>query len=1657
MLAILILMVVVVGLVQTPYVQNIIRGKAEKYLADKLGTRVRIGGLRIDFPHRVLLTDVYIGDKHQDTLLSAGLIHVEMNMWEILHNHVDVAELQLAGLVLHVSRRMPDTIFNFQFIPDAFAGKEPATPRPKSGSPMRISLGDIRLDNAHLVYYDTVTGNDDELLIAHSLTKWDVFDPSAGHFSINSFSMQGGQARIWQGQPLVPPSRVPAPPSPFRLGLRKIDLEDMHIDYRNTMSSLIIGMDLGALSANIKTFDVSDLVFAANNLQIDNSHVRYDNNAQPHQRSGVDYAHLDVRQFTLHAEDLRYAGDSVSGRITEGRLKEGSGFTLDRLQTAFSYSGKQASLRDLDLRTPGTVLRNAVGIRYSSVDAIADDPVHTQIDLDLRNSHVQISDILRFVPSLKTEPAFSHPAETWQLNARMKGSLAAVRIETLQFSGMQDVRLDVVGTVRDMTDMARMGADLDVRDLSGGKNSLAALLPPHTLPANINIPDHFSLRGKLRGNVDSVRSDITLKTSSGNLTVNGVFRQFRNTENSTYDAQVQTDRLDLGFILQNRQLWGSVTASFSIVGKGFDPHSAVAKINGILHTAVVKQFDYRDVHFDASLADQHLGLHSSIDNEKVRFDLKASANLASKYPAVKLDWRIDTLDLQALHLVADTMQFHGRLMADFVSTDPDSLQGTLKLFDLALHAGGQGLKTDSILLLAQRNAGMENIHLTSEMADIDLNGKYRITEIGPSLVQTIDRYYHLSSTSSPHNPSPHIPSLRNPSASPLARAASQDWEMTMHLRPSPLILSLVPSLKGTDSLGGKISFNSDRNDLRVAFTAPRIQLGTQVFQQVGFQASTIGQAPLNDHAASSPQALTFDLEMAGGRGAGFAIYRSYFRGRISDNRLFASLLLKDDKGKDRYRLAGELDRAENTEKFTLNPDSLLLNYERWTVSRDNYFLYSPDGIVINDLKISNKVESLLISSRPPAPSSPIDLTFIDFRLGTLSRFAQQDSSLIDGVLNGKAEVKNVLSDPLFTADLQIKGLIIRRDTVGDLLVKVNNEKGNAYTADISLRGNRNDVRIKGDYYSGESRMDLKLDLNRLNLASVKPFLASQMQDMKGSLKGSLALSGNFDKPGINGKLYFDSAMIVPLITGEPLRLSNDKIEFDADGFNFSEFAFQDSSGNKATIDGNVFTKDYKDFESDVTLNAHNFRLVNAAEASNRLFYGKLNLDVAVNITGDPVDALNIDGNIRVNKNTDFVFVLPQNNPEVVDREGVVRFVDHAHPGDTLMDMAAILLASRRAELKGFEVSLAIETDSAAALTMIMDERNGDALSTKGRSNLVFGMDKSGKTDLTGAYEIESGSYSLSLNLLKRKFLIQHGSTITWTGDPNSATLNLTASYTANTPSIDLIENEISGRPQDEVNKFKQKLPFLVTLKMQGDLLKPDITFDITLPTDVLTLWPDVDQKLQQIRAEQSELNKQVFALLLLNRFVGQNPLQSMAGGGISVSNIAFQSASQILTNQLDQLAASLIKGVDIHFDLNRQQDFSTGIEQDYTELNVGVSKQLFDERIEVSVGSNFDVQGTGNPNRNASNIAGDAAVDYKLTRDGRYRIRAYRKNQYEAVVEGEVVETGVSFILTFDYDKFREIFGRTKEERLEDRRRARVMPENATPQPSTQPRKEGTN
>jgi hypothetical protein len=81
------------------------------------------------------------------------------------------------------------------------------------------------------------------------------------------------------------------------------------------------------------------------------------------------------------------------------------------------------------------------------------------------------------------------------------------------------------------------------------------------------------------------------------------------------------------------------------------------------------------------------------------------------------------------------------------------------------------------------------------------------------------------------------------------------------------------------------------------------------------------------------------------------------------------------------------------------------------------------------------------------------------------------------------------------------------------------------------------------------------------------------------------------------------------------------------------------------------------------------------------------------------------------------------------------------------------------------------------------------------------------------------------------------------------------------------------------NTYKQN-SFETELKMKGELMKPSISFDIILPegnNSVSTEIINTTQAKLTIASATDELNKQVFALLLLNRFIGENPFASRSG------------------------------------------------------------------------------------------------------------------------------------------------------------------------------------
>ena len=197
---------------------------------------------------------------------------------------------------------------------------------------------------------------------------------------------------------------------------------------------------------------------------------------------------------------------------------------------------------------------------------------------------------------------------------------------------------------------------------------------------------------------------------------------------------------------------------------------------------------------------------------------------------------------------------------------------------------------------------------------------------------------------------------------------------------------------------------------------------------------------------------------------------------------------------------------------------------------------------------------------------------------------------------------------------------------------------------------------------------------------------------------------------------------------------------------------------------------------------------------------------------------------------------------------------------------------------------------------------------------------------------------------------------------------------------------------------------------------------------VYPLSPDqiqlVEGKLSQLRTDTTELNKQVFAVLILGRFVSDDPFNS--GASTSLQSTAIQSVSTFIGEQLNQAAGKLIKGVDLSVDLATTDDYTTGDMRQRTDLNLAASKRVLNDRLKLTVGNDFELQGPQTNNQQSSAIPSNLSADYLLTSDGRYTFQVYRRNYDEGVLEGYVTETGVNFIVSVDYNRFKTVFMRTK-------------------------------
>ncbi|MFD2887233.1 translocation/assembly module TamB domain-containing protein [Chitinophaga cymbidii] len=1648
LLTLLLLPILLLLLLQLPVVQHFVRNKAESYLRDQLKTDVRIGGLRITWFNAIRLDDVFVGDTRKDTLLSSRELSVRYNLFSLFGNELNVRSLTWEDAVVNIYRPANDSAFNYQFVIDAFSSPsaEEDTLIEESGTTLKYNIGNVALERITVRFNDTLGGMLASVRLQQLEVTPDELQPEYGTYHLRNFLLDGLQASIQQLYRPAPEEEEPADTSatPLDLYARELVIRNSQWSYSDEAGGLSNEGRIGTLELKKAQFDllrtlvtadalvlkqsatsldfrrgldtvtvVEDTLDSAPNtwrvtaktLQVDELDFAMNDHLTPRIRyaNALDYSHLNIQKLVLDAEDISYNADSALATIHKGSMREQSGLVLQQLEGKVLYTNQEAKLSGLLLQTADSRIDADVYLQTESWSTLSDQLPLLKIDADVRPSTLVMEEALFFIPDMRNDTALQ---PLWKkriaLHGKLGGSLAQLSIPGIEIKDNDQNYLYVKGTAYQVTDPDRMGADLVTLKILSSDRGVRSWLPANTLPASMQLPNRLAVNGSIRGGMQLLRPDLRLNTELGNASLKGELEHFMDMQKIRYNAALNIDGLQVGRLLGDTTM-GSLTGNVTANGKGTDPNTAAAKASIGIQSFTYNRYTYRDIKMDASLANSAYAAKGSINDTsaKARFDI--SGKLDSLNPAIVAKADLDRLDLYATNFTTSPMTVRTCLDAELDNLAPRKLSGYAAIHKIQLMDDKEMYVMDSILFKAAVDEGLQKVSLVGPFGYIAATGDFNYQTFAAAAGDLVTR--HLEAEGAP-------PSMAN--------TESQWLQFSGSLSIPKSLRKLLPDIELPKPLTMEGRLQTDSSLLSARFALPHIRVDS-------FEVDTL----LVDVSADTSQ-MEANILLGRLHHPQLPLQRTTVDVSAKAGTLDWGLVMGEQNEKPKYSLGGLVSFLQNDSLLISLKKELVLNRQTWSAAGDNRLLIQNGGVAFADIGIQKGPQELKITSSPPAQSSPLpDLTVSlkDFRLSTVTSLIEKDTALAEGISNGSITVTNLAQTPLIDGKLNIDSLAVMGSKIGQLALTASTTAEKAVQLDATIQGNDNDVRLQGTY---AEQLDFRLDIAKLNMQSIEAFTFGNVTSMSGHLTGNATVRGTTDQPVIRGSMHFEKVKGRVTAINSIVQLPSEDLTLDDRGVRFNNFVIADSSGNEAVLNGEILTRDLTAFQLNLNLDADNFQALGpATNDPDQFYYGPAYVDVRARIRGT-MDLPRVEMNLKLREKSNVTVMIPEEEPGIASREGVIEFWDPAAPVIDTSFRVTDTAKSRSSGIKGFVFSGDIEVNPQSTLKLVIDQSNGDFLEVKGNATLNLTMDPSSKMSLTGRYEINEGKYAMSLSqLIKREFKIEKGSTIIWNGDPLSADVDITAKYDVNAVAADLVADQIKSTDQRR-GRFNQKVPVEVFLKITGELMKPEIAFELDMPEkDQGLLDGMVYTRIKQINQVESELNKQVMGLLVLNRFISENPFDQLDTKATSgAEDMARRSVSKLVSQQLNNLAGSLIKGFDVNFDLQSSDAYTDeGSRQEATNLKVDVSKRLFNDRLTVSVGSNIGISGAQTQGQNASSVIGDVSAEYMLTPDGRYRLRAYQRNLTETVVQGQIVETGLTFMIIMDYNEFREIFGKTKKEK----------------------------
>jgi len=1337
---------------------------------------------------------------------------------------------------------------------------------------------------------------------------------------------------------------------------------------------------LDALASKDTLKESSTLDLRINSVLINRGKFSFDVLSTPETPGKFNASHVDINDLSASISLKALRNDSVHAIVRRLSFQEKSGFQLKKLGMKLIADNKRLIMNDFISKLETTTLSmDSVVVCYDSLQNL---PRLTE-DVCFQGKmkgRIAMKDLSPIVPALK---GLAAPID---LELVFSGQGNDVEVPLLSLSADRYMNVKGSLSILDWNAGQNMFLQSNLSDFSITTPGISYYLNAITgsVPSVLQRLEYIQFKGTADGYLRDLHVNGLLQTAAGSIDANLLINSDKDFKR-TYSGGILSEDLNLGKLLGDSK-FGYTDFNVEIKGFNYRDKYPESHIKGIVSSFDYSNYRYENITLDGIYKDGGFNGRMALNDENGEIQIDGTFNAVQLIPEFNLRASVRNLRLHDLNL-SDKYQDSDislNFMADFNGSSIDDINGQIRLDSLVMNTSGKlDYFLDNLTITAGQVAGEKEIQVLSPFLTAVLRGDYSYQTVPASILHTVQRYI------------PSLLSLNDKELKP-----NNNFKFDIQLNDAgffnklfyvPLEVSMPLSLKGY------VNDNDER--LRLEGSFPELD-----YNGTHYESLTLLCENPSSHMDCK---LRGSMVMKSGAMLTLSLFAEAEQDCLKTSVNWGNNTDVTYGGK-----IAAVTRFHKTEgkKPMLNadihilPTEVVLNDTIWNIRSshvaidsgrvyiDNFFFERPDRYLRVDGRITKEENDSCI----------IDLKNVDVQY--VLDIVKFDDVEFGGLATGRVSLKNVFDKPDLKTRLNVHRFTVNKGLMGEADIKGvwdNDLPGIRLEADIAEE-NLSRTQVVGYVSPKLKALDLRIQADSTNLDLLTPYFDGIFSDFDARANGLVRLHGGFKTLDFEGGVRIKLDTKVDIINSY-IQLQNDSVYIKHGEFALKNARIFDHEGNSGYITGHLRHTHLKNLMYHFDIQGDNLLMYHTNDPGDMLFYGKVYGTGNVTLDGGN-NALRIGANITTGRNTTFTYVTGL-TAEAASNQ-FITFVDKTPKRlqDSIRtEFYHFADARKKKEDDGppmdLYIDLFVDATPDANMKVVMDPVAGDNITARGNGNFQVSFYNKGEFRMLGNYTIDEGMYRLSMKeIIRKDFALRSGSTVTFTGDPYQANLDVQAVHTVNSVSLSDLSTDAS------LTQSTVKVNCLMNLT--GSLANPTIKFDLELPT-----VNEEDRELvRSATSTEEQMNTQIIYLLGIGKFYAYDYANNSNRSSSATSSLAFSTLSGQLNNMLSQAMENE--------NWNIGANFSTGQEGwSDVEAEAILSGRLLNNRLLIN--GNFGYRENVMAN---SNFVGDFEAVWLLTKNGEFRLRGYNQTNDRYFTKSTLTTQGIGFIYKKDFDKWTELF-----------------------------------